>query len=181
MNRRKLYLTRIYRIFRYDWPLHFVLIFTNWLPDNSIFLRLRGFLVTPFWGKCGRNLKLQHNITFYNPMKIRIGSNVRIAYGTRFLAGGEIVLGDEVIVGPYCVIVSSSHSRRGQSFRDGEITFEPVYVGRGAWIAAHVTVIAGSKIGNGTLIAANSVVRGDIPDNVLAAGQPAKVIRHYDN
>lgn len=76
-------------ILRYDWPLHFILFFTNWLPDNVIFLRLRGFLSRPFFGSCGHSLN--------------IGRDVYIDYGCVFMAIDKISVGDEVMLSPYCV------------------------------------------------------------------------------
>ena len=173
-------MSKLRRLLRYDWPLHFVLLLMNWLPDNSIFLRLRGRLAKPFFGHCGKNLKLQRCVTFYNPEKISIGSNVRIAYGCRFIAGGTIQIEDEVIIGPYCVIVSSHHTRQSSSFYYGERNKKPIYMKRGCWIAAHVTVTAGSTVGNGSLVAAGAVVSGELPENCLAGGQPAKALKYYD-
>lgn len=171
---------KLKRLLRYDWPLHFSLLLTNWLPDNVVFLRFRGWLAGHFLGSCGKNLRIGRNITFYNPANISIGSNVYIAYGCWFMSGERITIEDEVIFGPYCVVVSSNHSRAQKSFRYGTPALDPIRIERGAWIAAHVTLTAGASVGRGVLIAANSVVRGDIPDNVLAAGQPAKVVKHYD-
>src|SRR5690606_22217089 len=119
-------------------------------------------------------------VTFYNPSRVKLGDNIYIAYGCWFMAGEQIDIGDEVIFGPYCVIVSSNHTRHEFSFRYGNSHSIPIRVGRGAWIASHVTLTAGTDIGSGTLIAANTVVRGQIPANVLAAGQPARVKRQYD-
>lgn len=174
-------MTKLKRLLRYDWPLHFSLLLTNWLPDNVTFLRLRGWLASWFLGSCGKNLRLGRNITFYNPSRISIGSDVYIAYGCWFMAGEQISISDGVIFGPYCVIVSSNHSRSEQSFRYGTPVIEPIQIECGAWVAAHVTVTAGATVGRGTLIAANSVVRGEIPDNVLAAGQPARIVKHFDD
>lgn len=172
---------KLKRLLRYDWPLYFSLFLTNWLPDNVIFLRLRGWLISHFLGSCGKNLRIGRNITIYNPSNVYIGSNVYIAYGCWFMGGERITIGDEVIFGPYCVVVSSNHSRSEQTFRYGAPVLEPIHIGCGTWIAAHVTVTAGTIVGKGTLIAANSVARGEIPDNVLAAGQPARVIKHFDD
>lgn len=170
---------KLARIFRFDLPAHLILLLTNWLPDSVLFLRLRGALLTPFLGSCGRNLRLGRNITFYNPSQIYIGNDVYIAYGCWFMAGAAITIDDEVMFGPYCVIVSSNHSRLNGSFRFGPPIQEPIYIGKGAWIASHVTVTAGTSIGNGCIVAANSVVTHSIPDNVLAAGQPARVLRGF--
>jgi acetyltransferase-like isoleucine patch superfamily enzyme len=168
-------LRNIFRCLRYDWPLHLVLTLTGWLPDNTMVLRLRGCLARPFLGRCGTDLRLGRTVTFYNPAQIYLGSKIYIAYGCWFMAGGRIEVGDEVMFGPYCVVVSSDHSRRNRSFRYGTHRLQPIKIGRGAWLGAHVTITAGSEVGAGSLVAAGSVVHGVLPQDVLAAGQPAIV------
>ncbi len=173
MNR----LARIKRILRYDWPLHFILRFTDWLPDNRPFLRLRGFLAAPFLGQCGADLLLGRNISFYNPRLIFLGSDVYIAYGCWFSAGEKISIGDEVQLAPYCIIASSNHSLQGKSYRYGAATEKPIRIEKGCWIAAHCVLTAGSHVGEGTLIGAASVVSGDIPAHSVAAGAPARIVK----
>src|SRR5690348_14143761 len=107
------------RLLRYDWPLHLVMLLANWLPDNVPLLRLRGLLIKPFLGSCGRNLRVGRNVTLYNPSRISLGNDVYIAYGCWFMAGGEISIGDEVMFGPYSVTVSANHTRAKGSFRFG--------------------------------------------------------------
>ena len=165
------------RLLRYDWPLHFVLLFTNWLPDNVVFLRLRGALARPFFGKCGQNLRLGRHVTFYNPSAIQLGRDVYAALGTWFMAGAPIVVGDGVLFGPYCVIVSSNHTRLDGSYRFGTAQQLPISIGCGCWFGAHVTVTAGVEIGNGCLVAANAVVGGKIAENWFVGGVPAKAIK----
>ncbi len=173
-------MSRLKILLRYDWPLHFVLLFTNWLPDNVVFLRLRGNLARLFFGKCAKDLRLGRNLSFYNPSKIEIGAHVYIAYGCVILAGDySIRLSDEVVMGPYCVLASENHTRQMGSFRYGLPQSAPILVGRGSWLGAHVTVTAGSKIGAGTLVAAGAVVAGEIPNNALAGGVPARIIRVF--
>lgn len=166
-----------WRLLRYDWPMHFVLLFTNWLPDNVIFLRLRGTLARPFFGSCGQNLRLGRNLVFYNPSRMFLGRDIYIAYGGWFMAGDTITIGDEVQYGPYCVTVSSNHTRVKGSFRYGAPKNIPITVGSGAWIGAHATLTAGTAVGTGTIVAAGAVVGGEIPKDVLAGGVPARVIK----
>lgn len=165
------------RLIRYDWPLHIVLVLTNWLPDNVVILRFRGFLARPFFNRCGANLRLGRNLTFYNPSKIAIGRDVYIAEGNWFAAGEEISIGKEVIFGPKSVITSSNHTRKDGSFRFGPPERSPITIGNGCWIAANCTITAGTSLGETVLVAANTVTRGVIPNNVLYAGTPGKVIR----
>lgn len=174
-------MSKLRRLLRYDWPLHFVLFLTNWLPDNVVFLRLRGTLAAPFFGECGRDLRLGRNLSFYNPSVISLGSHIYIAYGCWFMGGAHIRIGDEVLIGPYCAVVSSNHTRRQNSYRYGISSQDPIRIGCGCWIAAHVTVTAGSIVGNGSLVAAGAVVSGELPENCLAGGQPAKVLKYYDD
>ena len=171
---------KIIRLLRYDWPLHFVLLLTNWLPDNVIFLQLRGALARLFLGSCGQNLRLGRNITFYNPSKITFGKDVYVAYGCWFMAGAQIAIGDEVLIGPYCVIVSSNHQQEGSSFRFGNSTQKPIQIGFGSWLGSHVTVTAGTIVGRSCQVAANAVLTDEYPDNVLLGGVPARIIKHLD-
>lgn len=173
-------LKKTLRLVRHDWPVHFALLFTNWLPDNTVFLRLRGFLVSPFLGSCGRNLRLGRNITFYNPSQIHFGSDVYVAFGCWLMAGEEIKVENGVLFGPYCVIVSSAHSRMGGSFRYGSPIQAAIHIGGGSWLGAHVVVTGGSRIGAGTLVGAGAVVTRDLEDNVMAVGLPARVIGTFN-
>ncbi len=168
----------IIRLVRYDWPLHFLLMFTNWMPDNIFILRFRGAIVRPFFKKCGKNLLLGRNVTFYNCSNISIGTNVAIAIGNWFMASNSITLEDEVTIGPYCVFVDATHSRgETGSFRFGKDSNAPIVIGNGTWIAAHVVISAGVSVGCKSLIVANAVVIKSVPEWAIVAGNPAKVLR----
>jgi len=161
---------------RFDWPLHFILLFTNWLPDNVFFLRVRGALIRPFFGSCGRDLRVGRNVQFHNPELINLGDHVFIAYGSSIMATDSIRIDDEVMVSPYCVIISGNHTSINGSYRYGPAIVAPIVIGKGSWIASHVVVTAGCTIGENCLIAANAVVVHNIPSNVIAGGIPARII-----
>ena len=171
-------MAKLWRLLRYGWPLHFVLLLTNWLPDNVFFLRLRGWLSRPFFGKCGSDLRLGRNLTFYNPANLEIGAHVYLAYGGVFLAGNErITIGDEVVVGPYCVLVTENHSRLDGSYRFGRLKPGPIAIRSGSWLGAQVVVTAGSVVGVGSLVAAGAIVTGEFPSNCMLGGVPARKIK----
>jgi len=167
----------IIRLLRYDLPLYLIFLLTNWLPDMVVVLRLRGWLMRPFFGGCGKNFRVGRNVTFYNPQNIHIGKDVYVAYGSWLSAGEKIVIEDEVMIGPYCILTSSNHTKLNGSFRYGTPELKPIHIGRGSWIAGQCNVLAGSEIGDGTLVAANSVVNGKMNNHVLCAGSPAKEIK----
>lgn len=170
-------LRKIWRNLAHDLPCHFVLVVTNWLPDSTVVLRLRGWLLRPFFGRCGRDLRVGRNVTFYNPSQIFLGNHVYIAYGCWLMAGERIEIGNEVMFGPYCVVVSSNHTRRSRSFRFSPTKVAPIRVGSGVWIASHAVLTAGCEVGEGCLIAAHSVVVGSVPPDTMAAGQPARAVK----
>lgn len=171
-------MNKIFRLLRYDLPMHFVLLATNWLPDSTIFLRIRGFLAHFFIRSCGRNLRIGRNIVLYNPKQIFIGSNVYIAYGSWFTGLEKIIIGNEVMFGPYCIVVAGNHVKSNGSFRFGQTIDKPIHIGDGTWIGSHVTITAGADVGSGCQIGANSVVlAGLYPSNSMIAGNPALILK----
>lgn len=160
---------------RYALPLWFVQLLTNWLPENRITIRIRGALARPFLGKCGKNLQLARDVTFLNPAGIKLGDDIYVATGCWVDGLGGLEIEDQVKISPYVVIATTSHCFKDDSVRFGGSRRRSVKIGKGTWVAAHV-VITGAKIGSGAIVGANSVVTRDLPDNVFAAGTPAKVI-----
>ena len=161
---------------RWSLPIWLVCLLTNWWPDNRISLKLRGALARPFIRKCGRNFHLGSHVTLLNPGNMEIGDNVYIAHGAWLNAMAHLVIEDEVIISPYVIISTLQHIFKNKSVRFGGSMGRPVRIGRGSWLASHVSVKCGITIGHGCLVAANSAVTKDIPDGMLAGGVPAKVI-----
>ncbi|RAX43840.1 hypothetical protein DQ354_18685 [Arthrobacter sp. AQ5-06] len=81
------------------------------------------------------------------------------------------------MIGPFVRLVTDSHELGPSAKRGGANKWPPIVIGDGTWIGASVTVLGGVTIGKGCVIAAGAVVVHDIPDNSLAGGVPAKVIK----
>ena len=161
---------------RYDIPLWLMGILTNWLPDNRITIRFRGLLYKPFIYKCGKNFTVAKWVQLKSTHNLIIGDNVYFASGVWMNAMGGLTVENEVVLGPYVVISTGNHAFRDNSVRFGGTIMEPVRIGRGSWLAAHVIVRAGITIGSGVLVAGNASVSKDVPDNVIVGGVPAKII-----
>lgn len=101
---------------------------------------------------------------------LEVGDGVTVNYGTSIHAWRSVRLGDRVLVGPYCVIEDADVPG------DREHA-EPIEIGDDVWLAARVVVRPGARIGSGAVIAAGSVVEGEIPPNTIASGAPARVLR----
>jgi len=161
---------------RWALPVWFLCGITDWLPDNRITYRLRGTLLRPFIRACGKNFQLGLHVTLLNTHNLRIGNDVYLAKGTWLNCLGGITIEDEVICAPYVVISSLQHVMKDGSFRFGGSSAGPVTIGRGSWLAAHVSVKCGVTIGKANLIAANACVVKDTPDHAIIGGVPGKPI-----
>lgn len=171
-------MNKIVRLLKYDWPLHFVLSFTNWMPDNVACIRLRGFFVSFFVKSAGKNLKIGRDVTIYNPSKISFGHNVYVAKGCFFSCSGGVEIANNILFGPYVVVVTSDHSIKNNAYAWGEpINVGKVIIKDGSWIAAHVTVLSNTTIEEGVLVAANAVIRGNTEKLSIYGGIPAKLIK----
>lgn len=167
----------IYTQLRYVLPLWFVQLITAWMPDNKVTIRLRGMLVKPFLGKCGRNFTLAGGVTINHSQGLHVGDNVYFARGTWINAKAGIYIGDDVLFGPHVVISSAQHVFHNGSFHSGQNIYRPIVIGKGSWLAANVTVKCGVTIGEGNLIASNSSVTSDTPDRAVMAGAPAVKVK----
>lgn len=114
------------------------------------------------------------------------GTGISIGSGTginarAYLSGqGGIQIGKEVIFGPEVKIFSENHNYTDptQTIKAQGVSRKGVIIGDNCWLGAGVTVLDGVTIGNGCVIAAGSVVSKSIPENSVAAGIPAKVIKN---
>lgn len=89
-----------------------------------------------------------------------------------------VTLEDDVSLGPFVRLISDTHAIGHRSRRTGTPRKDPIVIGQGTWIGAGATVMGGVKVGARSIVAVGSVVNKDVPDNVLVAGVPARVIRH---
>ena len=165
---------------RYYWPLSLILLFMNIFPDNVFVMKLRGRLIRPFFGSCGRNLRIARGNIFYNSHRMIIGNDVFIGYGNWFNASDTITVEDEVLFGPKSIIVSGNHSRLSGSFRYGPNKNKPIRIKHGAWIGGNCSILAGCEVGRGSVVGANCVANSVIPDHVVFAGNPGKVVKTFD-
>lgn len=108
---------------------------------------------------------------------ISIGDRFFANYDCKILDGAQVSFGDDVRIGPNCCFATPNHAPDPQMRKDGWQIFQPITVGNNVWFGASVTVLPGASIGDDSIIAAGSVVTGEIPAGVLAGGNPCKVIR----
>ena len=161
-------------IFR-DCIIHIINIITSILPNCYITTKVRGILIKPFLGKCGKNFRIASGVIINKPARLEIGDNVYIAHNVWINAVGGLKIDDDSIIGPMSVIVTSKHIfEENKATNKGQ--FSRVEIGKGCWLASHVVVTDGVTIQDGALIAAGAVVTHDVDKNQMVGGVPAKII-----
>lgn len=127
--------------------------------------------------------KTKGNFTIVSPFfcdygyNIEIGENFFMNMDCVILDGAKVKFGDNVFVAPQCGFYTAGHPLDVERRISGLEYALPITVGNNVWIGAHVCVLPGVSIGDNTVIGAGSVVTKNIPANVLAYGNPCKVIR----
>lgn len=137
-----------------------------------------------------RNEIIENLVSGYNPyvfiesdFKCVFGKNIHfkgmamINFNCTFLDSNIITIGDRTLIGPGCHLICTNHTIEIEGRLKGKFNNKPITIGDNAWLGANVTVLPGVTIGNGAVIGAGSVVTKDIPDNVIAAGNPCRVLR----
>lgn len=129
--------------------------------------------------KLGRGSSISTNIHIINPDGIMIEEKVGIARDVVLDGRGSLFIGTNSLIGFETAIITSSHNfeRTDIPIKDQGMRSAPVKIGDNCWIGARVIVLPGVTIGNNSIVGANSVVTKDIPDLVIAAGVPCKVIK----
>src|SRR6266702_2890146 len=113
---------------------------------------------------------------------LRIGDRCVIGRGSHIVAHHSIDIGDDVFTGPYVYITDQNPSYGDPGVPIGRQwpVNAPVSIGAGTWLGTGVIVLPGAVIGRNVVVAAGSVVRGEIGDRCVVAGVPARVIKDYN-
>ena len=108
---------------------------------------------------------------------IHVGDNFYANYGCTILDGCKVTIGNNVFLGPNVQIYTASHPVYAPLRNEGYEYGEEITIGDDVWVGGNATILPGAHIGTNVVIGAGSVVTGDIPDGVVAAGNPCRIIR----
>lgn len=129
----------------------------------------------------GHGVHLAPNVSLRSGERISIGHGAHIGERSILWAGrgsGHIRIGDFALFGPHCVVTAANYDfDAGQPVMHQTRIEENVEIGSDVWLGAYVIVLPGVTIGEGTVVAAGSVVTRSLPPRVIAAGVPARVLR----
>lgn len=111
---------------------------------------------------------------------ITLGNGCNISSHCRIASESKLTIGNSVLIAAYCYIGPGNHrfdDPEKPLIEQGMAEFKGVTIGDNAWIGTRATVLDGVTIGKNAIIGAHSLVTTDVPDNAIAVGTPAKVIR----
>ncbi len=112
---------------------------------------------------------------------IHFGKNVYCNFGCTFVDDTHIYVGDYTMFGPNVTVATAGHPILPELREKAYQYNMPVRIGKNCWIGAGAIIVPGITIGDNVVIGAGSVVTKDIPDNVVAVGNPCKVLREVND
>lgn len=108
---------------------------------------------------------------------VHFGDNVYANFNLTLVDDTHIYVGDHTMIGPNVTLATAGHPINAELRARNYQYNMPIHVGRNCWLGAGVIVLPGVTIGDNTVVGAGSVVTKDLPDNVVAVGDPCHVLR----
>ena len=130
------------------------------------------------FAECGENCYIE--LPFHanwGGHHVHFGSDIYANSNLTLVDDGHIYVGDKVMFGPNVTIATANHPIDAELRAKGLQYNKDVYIGENTWIGSGVIIVPGVHIGKNVVIGAGSIVTKDIPDNVVAVGNPCRVLR----
>lgn len=141
---------------------------------------IRYILIKTIAKKCGDNVSIQPGVYIFNPQNLVIGNNVSIHPMCYIEAYGGIIIGNEVSIAHSTSMLSVNHTWNIKDIpiKYNEIIGQQVFIGNDVWIGCGARILAGVTVNSRSVIAAGAVVTGDVLNNTIVGGVPAKKIKN---
>ncbi len=152
------------RVYRYN----------NLLPEA---VEEQNALIRQILGKTGRYVHIEAPFHCDYGYNIEVGENFFANYNFTVLDVGRVRIGENAQIAPNVSIYTAGHPVHPDSRNSGYEYGIGITIGDNVWIGGNACIMPGVTIGNNVVIGGGSVVTRDIPDNVIAAGNPCRVIR----
>lgn len=121
----------------------------------------------------GEGSRIMPGLVAVRPGDIRIGAHCVVMNNCLMMGAGGIIIDDGALVAANVQLISNNHDLYDRQI----LTCKRVHLKRNCWIGAGSTILPGVTVGENSVVGAASVVTKDIPDNCIAVGNPAKVIK----
>ena len=134
-------------------------------------------LIKEILGKTGERIHIEAPFRCDYGYNIEVGENFYANYNLTILDVGRVRIGDNAQIAPNVSIYTAGHPVHPDSRNSGYEYGIDITIGDNVWIGGNTVILPGVRIGDNAVIGAGSVVTEDIPDNVIAAGNPCRIIR----
>ena len=134
-------------------------------------------LLLELLGELGEGSEIKPPLRCDYGYRIRVGARTFVNYGLVALDVASIAIGDDVQIGPNVQLLTPTHPIDPDTRRAKWEAAEPIAIEGNVWLGGGVIVLPGVTIGENTVVGAGSIVTKDLPKNVVAAGNPARVVR----
>ena len=134
-------------------------------------------LLLELLGELGEGSEIKPPLRCDYGFRIRVGARTFVNYGLVALDVASIAIADDVQIGPNVQLLTPTHPIDPDARRAKWEAAEPIAIEANVWLGGGVIVLPGVTIGENTVVGAGSIVTKDLPPNVVAAGNPARVVR----
>jgi len=148
--------------------------FNHTRPSN---LERRQELISRLFAKVGKNCYIEPTLTCSYGCHMFVGDHFFANSNCVFMDDAKITFGNYVFIGPNCQFYTAHHPIHWKNRNRKLEKAMPITVGDNVWFGGSCVILPGVTVGNNVVIGAGSVVTRDIPDNVIAAGNPARILR----
>jgi acetyltransferase-like isoleucine patch superfamily enzyme len=146
----------------------------------SIVVRFRNLYWKLFFKKFGSCSNIFGRITVYNPENVEIGENSTLNEGVLLNGRTNIKIGSFVHISSYCIL-NTGGLEYSKTMEERKHNTRPIEIEDGVWIGSGAIINPGVKIRKNSVIGAGAVVTSDIPENSVAVGVPARIIKKINN
>lgn len=141
-------------------------------------LEKRNALLKEMFAEIGENCYIEPPLhTNMGGHHVHFGKNVYVNFNLTLVDDTHIYVGDYTMFGPGVIIATAGHPLLSELRQEGYQYNAPVHIGKNCWIGAGALIMPGITIGDHVVVGAGSVVTKDLPSNVIAVGNPCRVLR----
>ncbi|HCN48839.1 MAG TPA: maltose acetyltransferase [Chryseobacterium sp.] len=138
----------------------------------------RGELLRRILGSVKENVCIEPSFWCDYGYNIEVGENFYANHNLVILDCAKVEFGDNVFIGPNCSFYTAGHPLDAKKRNEGLEYAHPIKLGDNVWLGGNVVVLPGVSIGSNSVIGAGSVVTKDIPEYVVAVGNPCRVVKN---
>ena len=147
----------------------------NKTDDEEVALRHQ--IMQQLFQKVGENVWIEPDFKCEFGKNITIENDVYINFGCVILDCAKVTIGSHTLLGPNVGLYAANHATDANERINGGCYGKPIHIGKNVWLGGDVKVLPGVTIGDNTIIGTGSIVTKDIPANVIAVGNPCKIIK----